>query len=98
MEMMLLGMGGCTAFDVMHILQKSRQDVSDCVAELEATRAETDPKVFTKIHVHFIVTGKDLSEKHVKRAVELSAEKYCSASIMLSKSVDITHDYEIVAA
>lgn len=98
MEMMLLGMGGCTAFDVMHILQKSRQDVVDCVAELDATRAETDPKVFTKIHVHFIVTGNDLSEKHVKRAVELSAEKYCSASIMLSKSVDITHDYEIVTA
>jgi len=98
MEMLLLGMGGCTAFDVMHILKKSRQNVSDCVAELEAERADTDPKVFTKIHVHFIVTGSDLSDKHVKRAVELSAEKYCSASIMLSKSVDITHDYEIVAA
>lgn len=94
--MMLLGMGGCTAFDVMHILKKSRQAVDDCVAELEATRADTDPKVFTKIHVHFIVTGKELSEKHVQRAVELSAEKYCSASIMLSKSVEITHDYEIV--
>ena len=92
MEMMLLGMGGC-----MHILKKSRQAVDDCVAELDATRADTDPKVFTKIHVHFIVTGSDLSDKHVKRAVELSAEKYCSASIMLSKSVDITHDYEIVA-
>ena len=97
MEMMLLGLGGCTSFDVMHILQKARQDVVDCVAELDATRAETDPKVFTKIHVHFIVTGKDLSEKRVQRAVELSAEKYCSASIMLSKTVDITHDYEIVA-
>ena len=96
MEMVLLGMGGCTAFDVMHILKKSRQAVDDCVAELEATRAGTDPKVFTKIHVHFIVTGKELSDKHVKRAVELSAEKYCSASIMLSKSVEITHDYEIV--
>ncbi len=96
MEMMLLGMGGCTSFDVMLILKRSRQDVVDCVAELEAERAETDPKVFTKIHVHFIVTGRDLSEKRVARAVELSAEKYCSASIMLSKSVDITHDYEIV--
>jgi putative redox protein len=96
MEMMLLGMGGCTSFDVMLILKRSRQDVVDCVAELDATRAETDPKVFTKIHVHFIVTGRDLSEKRVARAVELSAEKYCSASIMLSKSVDITHDYEIV--
>ena len=97
MEMMLLGMGGCTAFDVMHILKKSRQQVDDCVAELEATRADTDPKVFTKIHVHFIVTGKELSDKQVKRAVELSAEKYCSASIMLSHSVEITHDYEIIA-
>ena len=96
MEMMLLGMGGCTSFDVMLILKRSRQDVVDCVAELEAERAETDPKVFTKIHVHFIVTGRDLSEKRVARAVELSAEKYCSASIMLSKTVDITHDYEIV--
>lgn len=96
MEMMLLGLGGCTSFDVVHILQKARQEVVDCVAELDATRAETDPKVFTKIHVHFIVTGKDLSEKRVQRAVELSAEKYCSASIMLSKTVDITHDYEIV--
>ena len=96
MEMMLLGMGGCTSFDVMLILKRSRQDVVDCVAELEAERAETDPKVFTKIHVHFIVTGRDLSEKRVARAVELSAEKYCSASIMLSKSVDITHDDEIV--
>ena len=98
MEMLLLGMGGCTAFDVMHILKKSRQAVDDCVAELEATRADTDPKVFTKIHVHFIVTGKELGDKHVKRAVELSAEKYCSASIMLSKSVEITHDYEIITA
>jgi putative redox protein len=98
MEMMLLGMGGCTAFDVMHILKKSRQEVDDCVAELEAERADTDPKVFTKIHVHFVITGKDLSDKQVKRAVELSAEKYCSASIMLSHSVDITHDYEIITS
>jgi len=97
MEMLLLGMGGCTAFDVVHILKKSRQLVTDCVAELDATRAETDPKVFTKIHVHFVISGKDLNEKHIKRAVELSAEKYCSASIMLSKSVDITHDYEIIS-
>lgn len=95
MEMMLLGMGGCTAFDVVHILKKSRQAVTDCVAELDAERADTDPKVFTKIHVHFVITGKNLAEKQVQRAVELSAEKYCSASIMLSKSVDITHDYEI---
>ena len=96
MEMMLIGMGGCTAFDVMMILQKGRQEVSDCVAELEAERAETEPKVFTKIHVHFIVTGRGLSEKAVKRAVDLSAEKYCSASIMLGKTAEISHDFEIV--
>ena len=95
MEMLLLGMGGCTAFDVISILKKSRQPVTDCVAELEAERADTDPKVFTKIHVHFIVTGRGLDEKRVARAVELSADKYCSASIMLSKAVEISHDYEI---
>jgi len=95
MEMLLLGMGGCTAFDVVHILRKARQPVTDCVAELQAERAETDPKVFTHIHVHFIVTGKGLKEAQVKRAVELSAEKYCSASIMLSKAVEISHDYEV---
>ncbi len=96
MEMMLMGLGGCTSFDVMLILQRSRQNVTDCVAELSAKRAETDPKVFTKIHIHFIVTGKELKEKMVKRAVELSATKYCSASIMLAQTVDITYDYEIV--
>lgn len=96
MEMLLLGMGGCTAFDVVHILRKSRQAVTDCVAELQAERAETEPKVFTRIHVHFVVTGKGLSEKHVERAVNLSADKYCSASIMLGKVAEITHDYEIV--
>lgn len=97
MEMLLLGMGGCTSFDVMHILKKSRQQVSDCVAELTAERAESDPKVFTKIHVHFLITGKDLDDKRVSRAVELSAEKYCSASIMLANGgVEISHDYEII--
>ena len=97
MELMLLGMGGCTSFDVVHILKKSRQDVSNCVAEIEAERAETEPKVFTKIHIHFIVSGEGLSEKHVERAVSLSAEKYCSASIMLGEAgVKITHDFEIV--
>lgn len=95
MEMLLLGMGGCTAFDVVLILKKARQAVADCEVELEATRAETDPKVFTAIHVHFIVTGSDLSEKQVARAVSLSAEKYCSASIMLGETARITHDYEI---
>ena len=95
MEMLLLGMGGCTAFDVVLILKKARQAVADCVVELEATRADADPKVFTNIHVHFIVKGSDLSEKQVARAVELSAEKYCSASIMLGKTAKITHDFEI---
>jgi len=98
MEMLLLGMGGCTAFDVVMILKKARQAVTDCVVEMEAERAATDPRVFTRIHVHFVVTGSGLSDKQVARAVELSAEKYCSASIMLSKSVDITHGYEIVAS
>jgi len=95
MEMLLLGMGGCTAFDVVQILRKSRQPVIDCVAELEAERAGEDPKVFTRIHVHFIVTGAGLEEKRVARAVSLSADKYCSASIMLGKTARITHDYEI---
>ncbi|ORU90022.1 MAG: peroxiredoxin [Cycloclasticus sp. symbiont of Poecilosclerida sp. M] len=96
MEMLLTGMGGCTAFDVKMILDKARQNVTDCVAEIEAERADAVPAVFTKIHVHFIITGKGLSDKAVARAVSLSAEKYCSASIMLSKSVDISHDYEII--
>ncbi len=95
MEMLLLGMGGCTEFDVLHILKKARQRVTDCVVELEAERAQEDPKVFTRIHVHFIISGPDLSEKHVDRAVSLSAEKYCSASIMLGATAEITHDYEI---
>ncbi|MDH5180513.1 MAG: OsmC family protein [Gammaproteobacteria bacterium] len=95
MEMLLLGMGGCTAFDVIHILKKGRQAVQDCEVELSAERADTEPKVFTRIHVHFIVSGADLSEKQVQRAVKLSAEKYCSASIMLGKTAEITHDYEI---
>ncbi len=95
MEMLLLGMGGCTAIDVMLILKKSREQVKDCEIELQAQRADTDPKVFTAIHVHFIVTGKDLKEATVKRAIDLSAEKYCSASIMLGKTATITHDYEI---
>ncbi|HIP53649.1 MAG TPA: OsmC family protein [Chromatiales bacterium] len=95
MEMLLLGMGGCTEFDVLLILRKARQDVTGCVVELEAERAADDPKVFTRIHAHFIVTGRDLSEKHVERAISLSAEKYCSASIMLGATAEITHDYEI---
>lgn len=96
MEMLLLGMGGCTAFDVVSILKKSRQSVTDCVVKLKAERAPSEPKVFTRIHTHFIISGKDLKEASVKRAVELSAEKYCSASIMLGKTAKITHDYEII--
>ena len=95
MEMLLLGLGGCTAFDVVHILKRLREPVSDCVVELSAERADEEPKVFTRIHVHFIVTGRGLADKKVARAVTLSAEKYCSASIMLGKTADISHDYEI---
>ena len=96
MEMLLIGMGACTSFDVVTILKKSRQPVTDCVAEIEAARADEIPKVFTRIHVHFIVTGKGLNPAQVERAVKLSAEKYCSASIMLGKAAEITHDFEIV--
>ncbi len=96
MEMMLMGLGGCSSFDVMSILQKSRQDVTACHAELEAERADAVPAVFTRIHLHFVVTGNNLKENLVKRAVSLSAEKYCSASIMLEKAgVAITHSHEI---
>ncbi len=95
MEVVLMGTGGCTAYDVVHILRKSRAPVSDCVLEIEAERAEEDPKVFTKIHFHFIVTGHGLKPAQVERAVHLSAEKYCSASIMLGKTAAITHDFEI---
>lgn len=97
METVLMGLGGCTAIDVKLILQKSKQQVTDCQIEIEAERADTEPKVFSKIHLHFIVSGHDLSEKHVKRALDLSAEKYCSVSQMLNKTAEITHDYEIRA-
>lgn len=97
MEMILLGVGGCSSFDVVHILRKSRQDVTGCKCELTAERADVVPAVFTKIHLHFIVSGNDLREKQVARAVEMSAEKYCSASIMLGAAgVEITHSYEMV--
>lgn len=97
MEMILMGMGGCASFDVVSMLEKSRQNVSDCRVELEAERSDEIPAVFTKINLKFIVTGRELKENQVKRAVSLSAEKYCSASIMLSNAgVEITHDYEIV--
>lgn len=96
METMLIGMGGCAAFDVVHILRKRRVDVTDCIAEIQAERADTDPKVFVKIHLHFKVAGAGLTDKPVARAVQLSAETYCSASIMLGKTADITHSYEIL--
>lgn len=95
MEMLLLGMGGCASFDVVTILKKGRHDISDCIAEISAERVDTVPKVFSAIHIHFIVSGKDLKESVVQRAVALSAEKYCSASIMLGKAATITHDYEV---
>ncbi|HEY7687487.1 MAG TPA: OsmC family protein [Dongiaceae bacterium] len=95
MEMVLIGAGGCTAFDVVHILEKGRDPVTGCVAELEAERAEAEPKVFTKIHVHFIVTGRKLDPKKVERAIQLSAEKYCSATAMLGRTAAITHDFEV---
>jgi putative redox protein len=96
METVLIGMGGCAAFDVVHILRKRRLEVASCVAELEAERADTDPKVFTKIHLHFKVGGTGLTEKAVAKAVKLSAEKYCSASIMLGKTAEITHSFKII--
>jgi len=95
METVLMGTGGCTAYDVMHILRKARAPVTDCVLEIDADRAAEDPKVFTRIHFHFVVTGKGVKAQQVERAVHLSAEKYCSASIMLGKTAAITHDFEI---
>jgi putative redox protein len=99
MEMLLLGVGGCSSFDVMNMLDKSRQQVTDCRVEMTAERADAVPAVFTKIHLHFVVTGHDLKENQVRRAVELSAEKYCSASIMLGAAgVAISHDFEVQQA
>lgn len=97
MELLLVGLGGCTSYDVVSILKKSRQKVADCRTELKAERADTVPAVFTKIHIHFTVTGTELKEKLVERAVALSAEKYCSASLMLERGgVEITHSYEVI--
>jgi len=97
MELLLTGLGACTAFDVVSILRKSRQAIADCRVELSAERAERAPKVFTRIHIHFIVEGDDLKPAAVERAIALSAEKYCSATLMLREQVAITHDFEIVA-
>ena len=96
MEMILLGLGGCATYDVIHILERGREDIADCDVAITSTRSEEDPKVFVEIHMHFKVTGAGLNEKKVARAVELSAEKYCSASAMLSKTATITHDYEVI--
>ena len=97
MEMLLLGVGGCSSFDVVQILQKGRNNIVSCVAEISAERVDAVPSVFSKIHLHFVVSGRDLKAPAVERAVKLSAEKYCSASIMLSKAgVEITHDYEVI--
>ena len=96
MEMLLLGVAGCTMIDVVTTLQKMRQDLSHCETKISAERAKEHPKVFTDIHIHFIVKGKDLDSKKVDKAITLSAEKYCSASIMLGKTANITHDFEVI--
>ena len=98
METLLAGAGGCTAYDVVLILKRGRQDVTGCSVKLQAERADTDPKVFTRIHLHFTVTGRNLSEPAVARAISLSHEKYCSATIMLAKTAEITTSHEVVAA
>lgn len=95
MEMLILGLGGCSSFDVILILKKARQQVEHCEVELDYDRAEENPKVYTRIHLHFIVSGKSLDARRVEKAIALSAEKYCSASIMLAKTANITHDFEI---
>ncbi|AZV22152.1 MULTISPECIES: OsmC family protein [unclassified Mesorhizobium] len=96
MELVLIGTGGCSAYDVVHILEKGREAVEDCVVELDAERAETEPRVFTRIHMHFVVKGRALSSVKVKRAIDLSIEKYCSASAMLAETATITHDFEVI--
>jgi putative redox protein len=98
MEMLLAGAGGCTSFDVVMILQRGRQDVRGCEVKIIAERAEADPKVFTRIHFHFQVRGRALKPESVERAIKMSAEKYCSASIMLGKTAEITHNFEIIEA
>ena len=99
MELMLLGVGACTSFDVVNILRRGREDLVECTTEIEAERADADPKVFTRIHFHFRVTGHGLNPKKVERAIHLTAEKHCSASIMLERAgVVVTHDYELIEA
>ena len=96
MELLLIGTGACTAYDVVHILKKARQQITDCVVDIKSERAGKDPKVFTSIHFHFVVTGKHLRREQVERAILLSAEKYCSASIMMGKTAKVTHDFEVI--
>jgi len=96
MELLLIGTGCCSAYDVVHILEKGREAIEDCVVELDADRAETEPKVFTRIHMHFVVKGRALSKDKVKRAIDLSIDKYCSASAMMAKTAKLTHDFEVV--
>jgi len=96
MELVLIGTGGCSAYDVVHILEKGREAVEDCVVELDADRAETEPRVFTRIHMHFVATGRALDPKKVERATVLSVDKYCSAIQMLNKTATVSYDFEIV--
>jgi putative redox protein len=96
MEMLLIGMAGCTTVDVVSTLKKMRENIDDCIAEVSAERASEHPKVFTNIHIHFIVQGSDLNPAKVEKAIALSADKYCSASIMMAKTADVTHDFEVV--
>lgn len=98
MHMILMAVGGCSSIDVVMILKKARQDITDCVCNLEAERAETAPRVFTKIHAHYVVKGHNLKPSQIERACSLSMEKYCSASLMLAKAVEITHSFEIIEA
>jgi len=98
MELVLMGTGACSAIDVVHILRRARQEVTDCVVELESERAADDPKVFTRIHMHYVVTGKALNTTQVERAIKLSKEKYCSATIMLARTAEITCDFEVKEA
>ena len=96
MELVLIGTGGCSAWDVVNILEKAREPVEDCVVELDADRAGSEPRVFTRIHLHFVVRGRGVDPRKVERAIALSIEKYCSASAMLAKTATITHDFEVV--
>ena len=98
MEMVLMSAGACSSVDVVSILEKARQKVTDCQVVLSGERADSVPRVFTKIHLHFQVTGFDVAEKHVERAVKLSADKYCSVALMLANSVEVTHSFEVIAA